>query len=208
VKNQGGEIHFCRPTLADREATAQRIREQTGATFVPPFDSHTIIAGQGTAALELINEVTDLDAIVTPVGGGGLLSGSAIVANAHDVRIIGAEPAQAADAQASLLAGERITHMVANTIADGLRTPLGEKNFAIIKKRVEHIVIVSEADIISSLGLFWRLTGMTIEPSSAVALAAVLANPGVFKGQQVGIIISGGNVDPQQAQLANTNPNN
>lgn len=197
VRAYGGAITFCAPTLAAREETAARVQSETGARFVHPYDDYTIIAGQGTAALELWQDAPDLEAIVIPVGGGGLSAGCALAtaALAPRAEILGAEPAGADDAYRSLLAGERLPQLDPRTCADGLRTALGERNFPILQRLLAGIVTVSEEEIVRAMRLVWERLKLVVEPSGAVPLAAVLAAPARFRGRRVGLVLSGGNVD-------------
>ncbi|MBM4118048.1 pyridoxal-phosphate dependent enzyme [bacterium] len=197
VRAYGGRVTFCAPTLTAREETAARIQAETGARFVHPYDDYAIIAGQGTAALELWREAPDLQAIVIPVGGGGLSAGCALAtaALAPRAEILGAEPAGADDAYRSLLAGERLPQLDPRTCADGLRTALGERNFPILSRLLAGIVTVSEDEIVAAMRLVWERLKILVEPSGAVPLAAVLAAPARFRGRRVGLILSGGNVD-------------
>lgn len=191
----GGEIIECEPTLAAREAMLATVIAKTGATFVPPYDDARIIAGQGTAALELIEDVPDLDSIIVPVGGGGLLAGTCLVGADKGIDVYGAEPEGAGDAYRSLTSGEHVTSQVPDTIADGLLTTLGILNFEIIKANVEAILLVSDDEIIAAMALVWTRLKLVVEPSSAVTLAAVIRYPEYFTGAAVGIILTGGNVD-------------
>jgi threonine dehydratase len=197
VRAYGGRITLCAPTLAAREETAARVQAATGARFIHPYDDYAIIAGQGTAALELWQEAPDLQAIVIPVGGGGLSSGCALAtaALAPRAEILGAEPAGADDAYLSLLAGERLPQTDPRTCADGLRTGLGERNFPILRRLLAGIITVSEEDIVRAMRLIWERLKIVVEPSGAVPLAAVLAAPARFRGRRVGLVLSGGNVD-------------
>ena len=194
VAGYGGRIIFCE--AADRERTCAEIVQATGATLIHPYNDDRIIAGQGTAALELLEDLPDLDSVVAPVGGGGLLSGTAIAVKAlrPTVRVIGAEPAEAADAAASIKAGHIVERPV-NTIADGLRTMLGERTFSIIRDNVDEITTVTEEGIIAAMRRIWEVLKIVVEPSGAVPFAAVREHPEKFNGQRVGIIISGGNAD-------------
>lgn len=198
VREYGGQIVHCTPTLAAREATAAAVVRETGATLIHPYDDARIIAGQGTAALELLETVPELDLILTPVGGGGLLSGTAITVAelAPSTAVVAAEPAGADDAYRSLAAGHIIPVEQPNTVADGLRTSLGELTFAVIQQHVREIVTVSDDEIVAAMKTFWQRTKLLIEPSSAVPLAAVLSDRISTKGRRIGIILSGGNVDP------------
>jgi threonine dehydratase len=197
VRGYGAQIIECEPTLDSREETLDRVVEQTGAIFVHPYDDYGIIAGQATAAMELLEQVADLDAIITPVGGGGLLSGTALAVNhiLPETRVIAGEPRGADDAYRSLREGRIVPSVDPQTIADGLLTSLGERNFSIIQENVERIITVGESEIVHAMRIVWERMKMIIEPSSAVALAVVLENPELFSGLRVGIIISGGNVD-------------
>jgi threonine dehydratase len=198
VKGYGGEITFCEPTLQARESTLQRIESEKGITIIHPYNNFKVISGQGTAALELMNEVKNLDCVMSPVGGGGLLSGTAISVKAinPDCKVIAAEPAGADDAFRSFHAGYIIPSVNPNTIADGLLTSLGEINYSIISKKVDDIVTVSEEAIIEAMRMVWERMKIIIEPSSAVPLAAILQNKIDLKATpRIGIILSGGNVD-------------
>jgi len=197
VAGYGGLITFCEPTLEARESTLGRIRLDTGASVVHPYNDERVIAGQGTAALELLEEYPDLDVIITPVGGGGLLSGTAITATEikKGIRVIAGEPEMADDAYRSMKAGEIIPSKNPKTIADGLLTSLGTLTFPIIQQRVEQIVTVSEAGIIASMKYIWERAKMIIEPSSAVAVGVLWEKKIDLSGLKVGVIISGGNVD-------------
>jgi len=196
VASYGGRIVLCEPTLEARERTCRIVMETTGAALVHPYNDNRIIAGQGTAALELLEEVPELDIVMTPVGGGGLLSGTALATKAlrPAARVFGAEPLQADDAAESKKAG-RIVTKPANTIADGLRTMLGERTFPVIRDHVDEIVTVTEAGIADAMRRLWEIVKIVVEPSGAVPFAAVRENPHLFAGQRVGLILSGGNVD-------------
>lgn len=198
VDAYGGKITWCEPTQKDRELTLEQVVSQTGATFIPPYNDPLVIAGQGTAALELLQEVPDLDLVLAPVGGGGLISGTALTAAALSptIRVIAAEPAAADDAYRSLNAGTIQPSINPQTIADGLRTSLGDLTFAVIQKHVEQIVTVSEAAIVHAMRQVWERMKLIIEPSAAVPVAAVLdATVMEASGKRVGIVLSGGNVD-------------
>jgi threonine dehydratase len=197
VAGYGGKITFCEPTQAAREAACAELVVSTGATLVHPYDDEAVIAGQGTAALELLEDVPDLDAILAPVGGGGLLSGTLIAAKGvrPDIRVIGCEPALADDAAASLREGRIVPARPPVTIADGLRTSLGQKTFPIIRELVELIALAEESEILSALRLMLERMKVVVEPSSAVPLAALLNRPLGLTGKRVGIIVSGGNLD-------------
>ncbi len=197
VAGYGGRITFCEPTLKARESTLDGIRLDTGATVVHPYNDERVIAGQGTAALELLEDVPDLDVIIAPVGGGGLLSGTSIAATEikKGIRVLAGEPEMADDAFLSMKAGEIIPSVSPKTIADGLLTSLGALTFPIIQKNVEQIVTVSEAGIIASMKFVWERAKIIIEPSSAVAIGVLWEKKIDLSRLKIGIIISGGNVD-------------
>lgn len=197
VRAFGVEPVFCEPDSVSRQATADRVRAETGATFIHPFDNADVIAGQGTATLELLEQTASLDAIVVPVGGGGLLSGTLVAAQALNpqLRVFAAEPEWADDAHRSLQSGRIETPERYDTMADGLRTPLGELTFPIIKHLVADILLVSEVEIRSATQQMIESGRMIVEPSGAVPLAAVRRYAERFRGQRVGVIISGGNLD-------------
>ena len=199
VAGYGARIILCELTLPARESTAAAVQAETGGTLIHPYDQPDIIAGQGTVALELMEQVEGLDAIVAPVGGGGLISGTCIAAKAMNpkIRIFAAEPAGADDAARSFAAGERIPQTSPNTIADGLLTSLGELTWPIIREHVEQIITVSDEDIIAAMRLIWERAKTIIEPSAAVGFAAVLSDHfKVLHGlQRVAVILTGGNVD-------------
>jgi threonine dehydratase len=197
VRGYGGRITFCEPTLQAREETLAKVVEETGAVFIPPYNHPGIIAGQGTAALELLEDSPRLDAVIAPVGGGGLMSGTAIAAKSfrRDIQVYGAEPAMADDAYRSFKTGVLQPSLNPATVADGLRTSLGELNFAIIRKNVDDIATVSEESIIKAMRLIWERMKIIVEPSCAVPLAALLEKKLDVAGRKVGIILSGGNVD-------------
>ena len=197
VAGYGGLITFCEPTLEARESTLDRIRLDTGATVVHPYNDERVITGQGTAALELLEDIPDLDVIIAPVGGGGLLSGTSITATEikKGIRVIAGEPEMADDAFRSMQAGEIITSKNPKNIADGLLTSLGTLTFPLIHKNVEQVVTVSEAGIIESMKYVWARAKIIIEPSSAVAIGVLWEQKIDLSGLKVGVIISGGNVD-------------
>lgn len=197
VRRYGGEISFCEPTLQAREATAQKVIESTGATLIHPYEDLRVMAGQGTGAVELLEDVPDLDLILCPVGGGGHLSGVAVAAKSlrPGIRVMGVEPQAADDAARSLRAGHLIPSVSPQTIADGLLTSLGELTFAEIRKHVDHIVTVSEAGILRAMRLMWEVMKIVVEPSGAVAFAATLEEQLPLNGQKVGVMVSGGNLD-------------
>lgn len=191
----GAEIILCEPTLSDREETLAAVIEKTGAVAVHPYDDPRVIAGQGTAALELIEQVAGLDVIVVPVGGGGLLAGTCLVAEQVGVNVIAAEPAGADDAYRSLVSGRRVTEHMPNTICDGLQTTLGARNFDIIQPRLEQVMVMDDSATIGAMRLIWSRMKQFVEPSAAIALAAVMQYPARFAGQRVGLMLTGGNVD-------------
>ncbi|HDZ05235.1 hypothetical protein LCGC14_0068760 [marine sediment metagenome] len=201
VREYGGKIYECEATVEARQAMADDIALKTGATFVHPSNDNNVILGQGTAAMELLHEHPDLDIIFCPVGGGGLIAGSALAAKyfGNNCKVYGAEPFEADDAYRSLQSGKIESNETTNTIADGLKTVLGDKNFPIIKSLVSGIVRVTEDEIVAAMKLVWERMKIIIEPSSAVTVAAVLKQsklqPEVFQNKKIGVIISGGNVD-------------
>lgn len=198
VRAYGGEITFCGPGQAEREAALGELCRRTGAVFIPPYDHPHIIAGQGTCALELSEQLPrPPDALIAPVGGGGLLSGSAVVSRSlwPDTAVIGAEPAGADDARRSLLSGRRQPQPAPRTIADGLRTALGEHTFALIREHVDDILTVGDSGIVDAMRLIMTRMKLVVEPSAAVALAVVLNDRERFAGRRVAVIVSGGNVD-------------
>lgn len=197
VKGYGGEVTFCEPTLEAREETLQRVQEQTGATEIHPYNNVNIIAGQATAALELIREQPELDFILAPVGGGGLLSGTALAAHyfSPGTKVIATEPEMASDAFQSFHSKTFIPSVHPATIADGLRTSLGSITFPVILQFVSDIVTVREQSIIDAMRFIWERMKIVIEPSSAVPVAAIMENKIPVKGKRIGVIISGGNVD-------------
>lgn len=197
VQSYGGKITFCEPTLEARETNAQRIIEQTNATMIHPYDNTDIIAGQGTAAKELIWEVGNLDIIIAPVGGGGLLSGTAISTKSitPETIVYAAEPEMANDAQLSFRSKTLIPSIYPNTLADGLRTSLSDLTLSIILEFVDDILTAKEETIIRAMYIIWQRMKIIVEPSAAVPLAVILENQDLFYGKSVGIILSGGNVD-------------
>ncbi|MBS0487690.1 MAG: pyridoxal-phosphate dependent enzyme [Proteobacteria bacterium] len=197
IRNYGATLHVCAPTLAAREETADRIARETGATLVHPFTDPNVIAGQGTAALELLRETGELDALIAPVGGGGLISGSAIAAKGMfpQIHIFAAEPEGAADAFESMRRGERVTDIVPDTICDGLRATFGQINFDLMRGHDVQVLPVSDAETVAAMRLVFERMKIVIEPSSAVVLAAITRYREHFAGKRVGAILSGGNVD-------------
>jgi threonine dehydratase len=197
VRQYGAEITFCEPTLASREETLNNIISLTGAAFIHPFDNFNVISGQGTAAKELLEEQPELDVMLIPVGGGGLLSGSGIAARAirPGIRVYGCEPANADDACRSFHSGTIYPALKPNTVADGLLTSLSELTYSIIRENIDDIFTVSEAAILSAMKLIWLRMKIIIEPSSAVPVAVMIENREKWAGKKVGIILSGGNCD-------------
>jgi threonine dehydratase len=197
VAGYGALITFCKPTLQAREETCRNIMETEGATLVHPYDNFSVICGQGTASLELLEEINDLDVVIAPVGGGGLMSGTSTCVKgiSRKTVVIGAEPLNANDAWKSFTTGILTPSVNPLTIADGLLTSLSELTFSIIRKNVDDIFTVSEESIISAMKLVWERMKIIIEPSSATVFAAVMENRQFFRGKRTGLIISGGNVD-------------
>ena len=196
VAGYGATIILCDPTPEARERTCADVQARTGATLVHPYDDYRIIAGAATAAVELLEEIPDLDVVMAPVGGGGLLSGTALAVKAlrPGASVLGAEPAGADDAMQSLRAGQ-IVQTTANTVADGLRTGLAERTFEILKHDVDEILTVSEEGIVAAYKRLWEILKQVVEPSGGVAFGAVRENRTRFAGRRVGIILTGGNVD-------------
>ena len=196
VEGYGARVIPCVPTLEARETTAAAVAAETGATFVHAYNHPDVIAGQGTAAMELLEEVPDLDLIIAPIGGGGLMSGTCIAAKGINdgVRIIGAEPLGADDAARSMAAGQLILQRGPNTIADGLLTSMGDLTWPIIRDKVERVVTVTEEDIVAHMRLTWERAKLLIEASSATAVAVALS-PAIRPAKKVGVILTGGNVD-------------
>jgi threonine dehydratase len=199
VEGYGGEISECEPTLAAREETLAKVVERTGAKEIHPFDNYRVIEGQATAAKELYEEVNELDFVIAPVGGGGLLSGTALSTKffSPNTIVLAAEPEGADDAARSMQSG-KIEPSQANTVADGLLTNLCNKTFTIIRENVKEVLTVSDEEIIAAMRLIWERMKLIVEPSGAVPLAAILKNKEKFKGKSVGVIFSGGNVDLQK----------
>ncbi len=197
IAGYGARVVRCAPTMAARNAAAAALVEETGAHLVHPFDDAHVIAGQGTVALEFLRSEPELDALLAPVGGGGLLSGCALTARTlrPTLEIWGAEPAGAADAHASLREGRCITDMTANTICDGLRGQLAPRTLALLQRHIDGILTVDDDAVVEAMRLLWERLKLVVEPSGAIALAAVLRNRERFAGRRVGIVISGGNVD-------------
>lgn len=196
IGRNGATLWRCAPTLEAREATCARVQAETGAVLVHPYEDPAVIAGQGTAALELLGRQSALDVLVVPVGGGGLAAGSclSLQALAPQAQLVLAEPAGAADTARSLAAGRREVDFVPDTLCDGLRTALGRPNFALLRDAAE-VIVVDDAAVVAAMRLLWQVLKQVVEPSSATVLAAVLAQPERFAGKRVGLILSGGNVD-------------
>jgi threonine dehydratase len=197
VTGYGALVTECEPNLEARETTLERVVERTGATFIHAYDNPMVIAGQGTASLELINDTPDLDVVMAPVGGGGLMSGTAIAVSSSrpDVTLWGSEPAGADDAYRSLRDGTRYPSVDPKTVADGLLTSLSERTFRILSAKLEGILTVGEESIVLAMRLLWERMKLVVEPSGAVPLAAVLEHSDLFADRSVGLIISGGNVE-------------
>ncbi len=197
IKGYGGNVTFCEPTLAARESTLKKVLDQTGAVEIHPYNNYKIIAGASTAAQEFLEQQTTLDILLTPVGGGGLLSGTCLTAHYlnPNIEVWAAEPKNVNDAFLSLKAGKIIPAPSTPTIADGLKTSLGSRNFKIIKEHVYGVLTCTEEEIISAMKLIWQRLKLVVEPSSATVLAVVLKNPALFHDKNVGLIISGGNID-------------
>jgi threonine dehydratase len=197
VESYGAQVIFCEPTEEAREVTCTEVIKKTGATLIHSFENENVIAGQGTAAVELLEDVPDLDLVMCPIGGGGLLAGTAVAAKSMrpTIKVIAAEPENADDAAQSFRAGRVIHTKKKFTIADGLRTNVGEPNFAIIKCYVDEIVTVSEETIISAMRTIWETMKIVVEPSAAVPYGAIQERRVDCKGKRVGIILTGGNVD-------------
>lgn len=197
IERYGAQLHHCAPTIAAREEAAATLQRQTGAALVHPFADTRVIAGQGTAALELVQQSGGIDVLITPVGGGGLSSGCAIAARELNptTTVFAAEPEGAPDAYESFRRGERYVDITPDTIADGLRGTIGEINFALMRANVNAVLPVSEAQIVAAMRLIWERLKQVVEPSSATVLAAILRHPAHFAGKRVGVVLSGGNVD-------------
>ena len=197
IRAFGATVHECAPTLAAREARVVDVLAETGGRLVHPYTDPLVIAGQGTAALELMREVRGLDVLVTPVGGGGLVCGTALAASgqARAIPVVGAEPEGAPDAHDSLARGERVTAMTPDTICDGLRALVGPINFELMRAHGVDVRLVGDDEVRAAMRLAWERLKLVIEPSAATVLAAVLRYPGRFAGRRVGLVLSGGNVE-------------
>lgn len=207
VKGYGGIVVECESTLKAREKEAQKIEEEQGATFIHPSNDDAVILGQGTACKELLEEHSELDYVFAPVGGGGLIAGTALAAHyfGNSCKVIGGEPLEADDAYRSLKSGTIETNISTNTVADGLRTHLGDINFPIVQRYVDHIIRVTEDEIVAAMQILWERLKIVCEPSSAVAFAAILKEKELLKGKKIGIIISGGNVDVSRLPFSGMN---
>lgn len=197
IERAGAILHRCEATQAAREAKAAEVQRATGAELVHPFEDTRVMAGQGTAVLELLEQSGGLDVVVTPIGGGGLIAGTSIAAHgiAPQLLIHGAEPTGADDAARSLAAGARVGPFVPDTICDGLRTLIGATNFDALQMHRVEVTTVSDAEVIAAMKLLWNELKLVVETSSATVLAAVLKRPELFRGKRVGLVLSGGNVD-------------
>jgi threonine dehydratase len=207
TRGYGAEVIFCENSLDSRVKTSDDLISRFGYTLVHPYDNDAVIAGAGTAALELWEQMGGMDILVSPVGGGGLVSGSAIVVKSMDERtaVVAVEPERADDAYRSLVAGRIVGNTSPDTIADGLRTTLAERTFEVIRQHVDSIVTVSETDIVGAMRFLWERMKLVVEPTGAVSLAGVLSDKIPVKGKRVGVIISGGNVDlADYFQILNT----
>ncbi|WP_020180325.1 beta-hydroxyaspartate dehydratase BhcB [Methylopila sp. M107] len=197
VRGYGGTVVECEPSVTSREATFAEVVAQSGAEFVHPYNDPRVIAGQATCSKELLNEVAGLDAVIAPIGGGGMISGTCLTLSslAKQVQVYAAEPDRADDACRSFRAGRIIADDAPQTIADGLRVPLKDLTWHFVKTNVTNVLTVSELEIVDAMKLIWKRMKLVVEPSSAVALAAVLKNSNVFVGKRIGVILTGGNVD-------------
>lgn len=197
VEGYGAIITFCEPTLQAREETLSKVQNETGATFIHPYNNFNVICGQGTAAVEFLQEVPDLDVIIAPIGGGGLMSGTVLSAKAinAELKVYGAEPLNADDAFRSFNQGVLIPAGLPNTIADGLLTSLSPLTFQIIRENLDGIYTAQEETIVKAMRMIWERMKIIVEPSAAVPLATVIENKYRLKGKKVGLIVSGGNAD-------------
>ncbi|MCE5233715.1 MAG: pyridoxal-phosphate dependent enzyme [Mizugakiibacter sp.] len=197
IEAAGATLHACAPTMAAREAKAAEVQAATGATLVHPYTDPRVVAGQGTVALELLHQAGALDALIAPIGGGGLVGGCAIAAHGLDpsMRIYAAEPEGAPDAYESMRRGERWTAFTPDTVCDGLRGTLGEPNFALLRAHAVEVLPVNDAEVIAAMRLLWERLKLVVEPSAATVLAALLRHRERFAGRRVGLVLTGGNVD-------------
>ena len=200
VQRYGGEIFYCEPNIKSREDTLEKMIQKSGGSIIHPYNDEKIIAGQGTAAKELIEKVPDLDVIICPVSGGGLLSGTLLAAKnlKPGIKVFGAEPENADDTYRSILNNKIMSNETTDTIADGLRAQVGTVTFPIIKENVDKILLVSEEMIISSMYMIWQRLKIIIEPSCSIVLAALMLNSNRFLNKKVGLILTGGNYDLKQ----------
>jgi threonine dehydratase len=200
VRRYGGEVRLCEPTIAAREAAARSLQAETGATLIHPYNDLRVMAGQGTTALEFLEQVPDLDVIVCPVGGGGHLAGIAVAAKAlcPRIRVVGAEPAGADDAARSFKAGKILPSVDPRSVADGLLSSLGELGFAEIQRCVEGILTVSEQEILTAMRSIWDVMKIVVEPSGAVGYAAAAQVAPLRRGLRIGVVLTGGNLDLDQ----------
>ena len=200
VQRYGGDIFYCEPNIKSREDTLEKMIQKSGGSIIHPYNDEKIIAGQGTAAKELIEKVPDLDAIICPVSGGGLLSGTLLAAKnlKPGIKVFGAEPENADDTYRSILNNKIMSNETTDTIADGLRAQVGTVTFPIIKENVDKILLVSEEMIISSMYMIWQRLKIIIEPSCSIVLAALMLNSNKFLNKKVGLILTGGNYDLKQ----------
>ncbi len=199
VRGYGADITFCEPNLQSRESTLATIVDKTGAEFIHPYDREEIIAGQGTAALELLTDYPDIDIVIAPVGGGGLISGTAICSKGlnSQIKVYAAEPQGANDAYHSFYSGQFVPSTNPSTICDGLLTSLGKLNYSYIKQHVDEILLVDDNEILSAMKLIYERLKIIVEPSSATVFAAVIKHNNLFTNKNVGLILSGGNIDLQ-----------
>jgi threonine dehydratase len=197
VRGYGGIITECEPSTSSREATFARVEAETGADFVHPYNDPRVIAGQATCSRELLEDVPDLERVIAPIGGGGMVSGTCLTISkmAPQVQVYAAEPEQADDAYRSFKAGHIIADDAPNTVADGLKVPLKDLTWHFVSTYVTDILTASDPEIVTAMRLIWQRMKIVMEPSSAVPLATILKNPDVFRGKRVGVIITGGNVD-------------
>jgi threonine dehydratase len=197
VRGYGGIITECEPSTSSREATFAAVQEETGAEFVHPYNDERVIAGQGTCSKEMLEDLGGLDAIVAPIGGGGMISGTCLTCStvAPYTEIYAAEPKAADDAYQSFKQGHIVAYDAPETIADGLKVPLKERTWHFVSRYVKDVLLASEQEIVDAMKLTWQRMKIVIEPSCAVPLAVILKNPDVFAGKRVGVIITGGNVD-------------
>jgi len=203
IERAGGILHRCAPTIAAREETCAEVQRETGATLVHPYADARVIAGQGTIIPELLQQAPDLDVVITPVGGGGLISGCAIALRAlvPGIELMGAEPAGADDAFQSLQRGERVTDVVPDTICDGLRATIGAPNFALLREHGVEVITATDSETRAAMRSIWAELKQTVEPSSALVLAALMKHRERFCGKRVGLVLTGGNVDLDAVDL-------